>query len=158
MNRYLCPLFLFILKHTYPDQNKLIGEMVETKLEKEKQDFWIALKSINAEIDCDFGGGIMDNLISPAALCQKIKNLSRRYRLYKLRLSRVAYCLQVDPETVVDETRELIREVDQLQKIKDTVMPALHEAVSVLPEIKRLEKKEDERLVKKSYSSKESKN
>lgn len=134
----------YLLGILKPDSKKVIGEKVALELEKAKVEFWLILKDINYEIAEEFGGGIHGD-VDHSELIGKVRKMRHAYKLAALRNQRVANALQVQLEDVVDETKELINEVDELNKVKDAVLPSLRSAARAVARVEKIEEESIEK-------------
>lgn len=143
MLKIILPIFERILKITYPNYNKLIGEIVQQKLDDQKEEFWIALKSINAEVGEEFEGGILNNVITPEAISKKIKKLYRKWKIQKIKLKKIANALQVEIPEVVQETERTVDENEELSEIIDAINPAVRSAARAIKKIDKIKKSKE---------------
>lgn len=139
----------YLLKKLAPDQDKLNGELVQEKLQKELEAHWIVLKDINNAVDERFGGGIHGSVGGNQVL-ENVRMQNRAWKLADLRNQRVANALQVRLEDVVDETKELISEVDELNKVKDAVLPSLRVAAEAVAKVEAIEESMEKEKEKSS--------
>ena len=126
-----------------PDTEKIIGEKVASELDEKRQEWEVALLSIQSEIAEEFEGGLLHKVPTVSALCQKIRSMRRQWRVYKLKVERVADALQVDIPEVVEETKELVKENDDLREVVDTAKPALKHAASAVAQLEKIEEKQE---------------
>jgi hypothetical protein len=137
----LCVKCLAILE---PDTKAIIGEKVALELEKKKEEWEVALLSIQNELEEEFDGGILHKVPTVEALCFKVRKLYKEWKLYKLKVDRVSEILQVSTAEVVPETRKVVAENEEMEEVTGAVLPALRSAARAVKKVEKIEERKEE--------------
>jgi hypothetical protein len=137
----LCAKCLAVLN---PDSKSIIGQKVALELDEKKKEWEVALLSIQNELGEEFDGGILHRVPTVEALCFKVRKLYGQWRLYKLKVERVSEALQVNTPEVVTATKELVAENEELQEVKDAVLPALNSAARAIVKVEKIQEERKE--------------